>query len=129
MVAEARTRIQNLSVEEVRAEIDGGNVTLIDIRDPQEQWEKGTIPGAVSMPHGMLEFWFDPESRFYRDGLDDDARYILFCAGGGRSALAADTLQDFGYTNVAHLRVGFNGWQEAGEAVEPVTPDPKYFPT
>ncbi len=127
MVREAKARIEELSVDELRAEIAGGEVTLIDIRDPREQWERGAIPGAKSMPRGMLEFWFDPESKYYRGGLSFDARYVVYCAGGGRSALATDVLEDLGYTNVAHLTVGFNGWHEAGGAVEAVVPDPKYL--
>ena len=127
MVQDAKSRIEELSVEQLQAEIDAGGVTLIDIRDVREQWERGAIPGARSMPRGMLEFWFDPESKYFRGGLEPDARYVLYCAGGGRSALAADVLQDLGYTNVAHLTVGFNGWKAAGGATEPVHPDPKYF--
>lgn len=126
MVREAKARIEELSVEQLQAEIEAGGVTLIDIRDPREQWDKGAIPGARSMPRGMLEFWFDPESKYYRGGLEFDTRYVVYCAGGGRSALATDMLQELGYTNVAHLTVGFNGWNEAGGAVEPVSPDPKY---
>jgi rhodanese-related sulfurtransferase len=127
MVHEAKSRIEELSVEQLQAEIESGEVTLIDIRDVREQWERGAIPGARSMPRGMLEFWFDPESKYYRGGLDLDARYVVYCAGGGRSALAADVLQDLGYTNVAHLTVGYNGWKSAGGATEAVHPDPKYF--
>ena len=128
MLRDAKARIEELSVEELQAEIErGGDLTLVDIRDPREQWERGAIPGAKSMPRGMLEFWFDPESKYYRGGLSFDERYVVYCAGGGRSALAADMLQDLGYTNVAHLTVGFNGWKEAGAAVEEVAPDPKYF--
>ena len=127
MVREAKARIEELSVDELASEIEAGAVTLIDIRDPRELWERGAIPGARSMPRGMLEFWFDPESKYYRGGLDFGERYVVYCAGGGRSALAADLLQDLGYTNVAHLTVGFNGWKEAGGAVEQVRPDPKYL--
>jgi rhodanese-related sulfurtransferase len=127
MVRDAKSRIEELSVEQLQAEIDSGEVTVIDIRDPREQWERGAIPGAKSMPRGMLEFWFDPESKYYRGGLDSGERYVLYCAGGGRSALATDMLQELGYTNVGHLTVGFNGWAEAGGAVETVRPDPKYF--
>jgi rhodanese-related sulfurtransferase len=127
MVNEAKSRIEELSVEQLQAEIESGEVTLIDIRDVREQWERGAIPGARSMPRGMLEFWFDPESKYYRGGLERDARYVVYCAGGGRSALAADVLQDLGYTNVAHLTVGYNGWKSAGGATEAVHPDPKYF--
>lgn len=128
MVAEAKSRIEELSVEQLQAEIESDDVTVIDIRDVRERWEKGAIPGAKSMPRGMLEFWFDPESPYYREGLELDGRYVLHCAGGARSALAADTLQQLGYTNVAHLEVGYNGWVEAGGATEEIHPDPKYFP-
>ena len=127
LVAEAKARIEELSVEELQAEIAAGDVTVVDIRDVRERWERGAIPGAKSMPRGMLEFWFDPESAYYREGLDRSHRYVLHCAGGGRSALAADVLQDLGYSNVAHLTVGFNGWKAAGGAVEEVFADPKYF--
>lgn len=127
MVRDAKARITELSVEELQHEIERGDVTLIDIRDPREAWERGAIPGAKSMPRGMLEFWFDPESQYYRGGLSFDARYVVYCAGGGRSALATDMLQALGYTNVAHLTVGFNGWKAAGGAVDDVHPDPKYF--
>lgn len=127
LVAEAKSRIEELTVEQLRAEIEAGDVTVVDIRDVRERWERGAIPGASSMPRGMLKFWFDPESPYYRDGLDFDRRYVLHCAGGARSALAADVLQDLGYTNVAHLTVGFNGWKDAGGDVEAVSPNPKYF--
>lgn len=127
MVAAAKARIEELSVEQLQAELEGGDVTVIDIRDVRERWERGAIPGAKSMPRGMLEFWFAPESPYYRGGLDFDQRYVLHCAGGQRSALAAAVLQDLGYTNVAHLEVGFNGWKDAGGAVEEIRPDQKYF--
>jgi rhodanese-related sulfurtransferase len=127
MVADAKAAIEELSVDQLQAEIDSGSCTMIDIRDIRELWERGTIPGARSMPRGMLEFWFDPESPYYRGGIDFDERYVLHCAGGQRSALAAKVLQDLGYTNVAHLDVGFNGWKDAGGAVEEVLPNPKYF--
>jgi rhodanese-related sulfurtransferase len=127
MVADAKAAIEELSVDQLQAEIDSGSCTMIDIRDIRELWERGTIPGARSMPRGMLEFWFDPESPYYRGGIDFDERYVLYCAGGQRSALAAKTLQDLGFTKVAHLEVGFNGWKDAGGAVEEVQPNPKYF--
>jgi rhodanese-related sulfurtransferase len=127
LVAEAKARIEELSVEELQTEIEAGGVTVVDIRDIRERWERGAIPGARSMPRGMLEFWFDPESPYYKGGFDFGDRYVVYCAGGGRSALAAVALHDLGYSNVAHLTVGFNGWKEAGGAVEKVQPDQKYF--
>lgn len=128
LVTEAKNSIEELSVEQLREEIEAGDVTVVDIRDVRERWDKGAIPGAKSMPRGMLEFWFDPESPYFRDGIEFDARYVLYCAGGLRSALAAKVLQDIGYHNVAHLEVGFNGWAAAGGDVETVAPPAKYFP-
>jgi rhodanese-related sulfurtransferase len=127
MITAAKTAIEELSVEQLQAEIEAGSCMVIDIRDVRELWDKGAIPGAKSMPRGMLEFWFDPESPYYRGNVSFDQRYVLHCAGGQRSALAAKALQDLGYTNVAHLEPGFNGWAAAGGAVEPVHPNPKYF--
>ena len=127
MVAEAKAAIEEVSVEQLQAEIEDGTCTVVDIRDIRELWDKGAIPGARSMPRGMLEFWFDPESPYYRGELSFDDRYVLHCAGGQRSALAAKVLVDLGYTNVAHLEVGFNGWAAAGGAVDEVHPNPKYF--
>lgn len=129
LVADAKAAIEELSVDELRSEMESGDVTVVDIRDVRERWERGTIPGARSMPRGMLEFWFDPESPYFRDGISFDDRFVLFCAGGQRSALAAKVLRDLGYGNVAHLEVGYNGWVDAGGATEPVTPPAKYFPT
>jgi len=74
----------------------------------------------------MLEFWFDPDSPYYREQFKFDDRYVLYCAGGQRSALAAAVLNDIGYTNIAHLEVGFNGWADAGGAVEDVSADSKW---
>ncbi|MEX2627238.1 MAG: rhodanese-like domain-containing protein [Ilumatobacteraceae bacterium] len=118
MVAEAKARIEELTVADLQAEVERGDVTVLDIRDFRERLEKGVVRGSVSVPRGMLEFWLDPESPYYREGFEFDQRYVLYCAGGQRSALATDVLGQLGYTDVAHLDVGFNGWAEAGGAVE-----------
>ena len=121
MVNEAKAAIEELSVDELAAEIEAGTCTVVDIRDFRERLNLGAIPGAVSAPRGMLEFWFDPESPYYRDGsYQFDDRYVFYCAGGMRSALAAKVVQDLGYTNVAHLEPGFAGWTDAGRDVEDV---------
>ncbi|GMA14902.1 rhodanese-like domain-containing protein [Deinococcus metallilatus] len=117
MVQEARQRVENLSVDQVAAELDRGDAVLIDLREPGEQDQMGTIPGAVSAPRGMLEFWADPASPYHRSEFDPGRRIILHCASGGRSALAADTLQQLGYANVAHLDGGMKAWAEAGRPV------------
>jgi rhodanese-related sulfurtransferase len=117
LVAEAKGRVENLTPDAVAAELATGDATLIDIREPGERTETGTIPGAVHAPRGMLEFYADPTSPYHRAAFDPGRRTILHCASGGRSALAADTLRQLGYTNVAHLDGGLNAWKAAGQPV------------
>ncbi len=118
MVAEAKQRIEELSPEQVRSEVEGGEAVLVDLREPEEREKNGAIPGAVHAPRGMLEFWADPSSPYHRDEFDPNKKVILHCASGGRSALAAATLKDMGYENAAHLEGGFGAWKEAGLPTE-----------
>lgn len=118
MVADAKAKIENLTAEEVAAELQGGDVLLVDIREPEELARTGIIAGAVHVPRGMLEFHADPTSAYHREEFDPERRVILHCAGGGRSALAAAALQEMGYSNVAHLNTGINGWIESGLPTE-----------
>jgi rhodanese-related sulfurtransferase len=118
LVAEAKQRIENLSVEQTSKEMAGGDALLVDLREPSERAALGVIPGAVHAPRGMLEFWADPSSAYHRPEFDQQRRIILFCAGGGRSALAADVMQQMGYENVAHLEGGYNAWKAAGQPTE-----------
>lgn len=118
MVTESKERVQNLTPEQVSAELQQGNALLIDLRESNEREEKGVIRGAVHAPRGMLEFWADPTSPYHREEFDPGRRLILHCASGGRSALAADTLQQMGYTDVAHLNGGIRAWKEAGLPIE-----------
>jgi rhodanese-related sulfurtransferase len=118
LVAEAKQRVVNLTVADVAAEIEAGDPLIVDIREPAERDQNGSIPGAISAPRGMLEFYADPTSPYHRAEFDPNRRVILHCAAGGRSALAADTLQQMGYTNVAHLDGGFTAWKQAGQRVE-----------
>jgi rhodanese-related sulfurtransferase len=122
LVAEAKQRIQNLTVDQAAEEFERGDALLVDLREPEERQVQGAIPGAVHAPRGMLEFWADPTSSYHRAEFDPNRRVILHCAGGGRSALAADTLQQMGYANVAHLEGGFNAWKVADRPVEDVQP-------
>jgi rhodanese-related sulfurtransferase len=117
LVAEARGQVTNLSVNEVATELDGDPVTLIDLREPAEIERDGSIPEAVFVPRGMLEFHADPDSLYHLESLDPDARTILYCASGGRSALGAAAMQRLGYRDVAHLDGGFKAWKEAGRPV------------
>jgi rhodanese-related sulfurtransferase len=116
MVAEARARTEDLSPAEVAAELANGAL-VVDIREPHER-AAGAIPGSIAAPRGMLEFYADPANANHKPEFDPEARVILHCASGGRSALAADTLKSLGYTNVAHLGGGFGAWKESGNAVE-----------
>jgi rhodanese-related sulfurtransferase len=117
MVATARRRVESLSAAQVAEEIAAGGVLLVDLREPDERMDAGVIPGAVHAPRGMLEFYADPTSPYHRPEFDPDGRVILYSASGGRSALAAATLQALGYTRVAHLSCGLKGWAEEGRPV------------
>jgi rhodanese-related sulfurtransferase len=118
MVAAAKQRIENLTVDQVSGERADTETVLVDIREPEERAGTGVIPGAIHAPRGMLEFYADSTSPYYRPDFETDRRIILYCASGGRSALAADTLQHLGYTRVAHLDGGFKAWTAAGNPVE-----------
>jgi rhodanese-related sulfurtransferase len=120
LVSEAKQRIQNLTVDQVSQELERGEALVVDLREPEERAQQGVISGAVFAPRGMLEFWADPTSPYHRAEFDPNRRIILHCASGGRSALAADTLRELGYTNVAHLDGGLKAWKEAGHSVEGV---------
>jgi rhodanese-related sulfurtransferase len=122
MVAEAKGRVENLDPPQVATEVEGGDVVLVDIREDDERQRDGAIPGAVRAPRGMLEFWADPTSPYHREEFDPARRTILYCASGGRSALAADTLRGMGYGNVAHLDGGIKAWKEGGNSVEEIQP-------
>ena len=118
LVSEAKQKVENLTPDQVAAELDSGDALLVDVREPQERQATGAIPGAISAPRGMLEFYADPSLPYHKDEFDPDRRIILHCASGGRSALGAATLKEMGYSNVAHLDGGIKAWQEAGRPVE-----------
>jgi len=120
-IEQRKKKLQNLSVEQLKAEMGAdGDVFVVDLREIQERVDLGAVPGSKHVPRGMLEFWADPKSPYYRDWFQEDRRTILYCAGGVRSVLAADALIDMGFTNVAHLELGFAGWQKAGEPIEDI---------
>ena len=121
MIAEAKKRVENLTVDQAAQELEQGDVLLVDVREPAERAQSGTIPGAVEAPRGMLEFYADPTSPYHRDEFQPGRRIIFHCASGGRSALAAATLQDLGYERVAHLDGGLKAWKAAGRPVDEVS--------
>ena len=122
MVLEASREIETLTVEQARALLGQPGVTFIDLRDPRELWREGGVPGAVHVPRGMLEFWIDPASPYHKAFFASGDRFVLFCGGGWRSALAAKTAQDMGLTPVCHVEGGFAAWKRAGAPVETVEP-------
>ncbi|MGB0576877.1 MAG: rhodanese-like domain-containing protein [Alphaproteobacteria bacterium] len=114
LIEEARAEIENLPVSDALAAQDEVDTVFIDIRDVRELERNGMIPEAFSAPRGMLEFWFDPESPYHKDIFSSGKRLIFYCASGWRSALATQTAQKMGVTNVCHLDGGFTAWKEAG---------------
>ncbi len=119
LCAEAEAEIENIPAAEAVTLAADPNVRLVDIRDVRELERDGQTPGALHAPRDMLEFWVDPESPYYRDAFGTGQKFVLFCAGGLRSALAAKRLQDMGFGPVAHIVGGFRAWKEAGGATEP----------
>jgi rhodanese-related sulfurtransferase len=117
LVNDAKRQIENLSPDDVQREMAAGNVTLIDLRESEELQENGKIEGSIHAPRGLLEFYADPARPVYKPEFARNNRLILYCSRGLRSALAAVTLQEMGYTNVAHLEGGFEGLKEGGKLV------------
>ena len=114
LVAEALEKIKTISPDEAHKKFNEKKCNLIDIRDIRELEKQGRVEGANHIPRGMLEFWLDPQSAYFKDGkLDLNKEMILFCAGGLRSALAAKTLEDMGFENVSHVDGGFGSLKQS----------------
>ncbi len=118
LVTAAKARVENLDADSVESELSSGEAVLVDVRDAEELTANGRIPGSVHVPRGMLEFRADPSSPYHQEPFDPSRRIILHCASGGRSALGAATLQEMGFSNVAHLDGGIKAWKEAGKPGE-----------
>ncbi|SDU14318.1 rhodanese-like domain-containing protein [Jiangella alkaliphila] len=119
LVAAAKSGIRNLTTDEVADRLAAGGVTLVDLREQDEVGRDGVIPGAVHAPRGMLEFYADPASPYHRAEFSPGDQTILYCASGGRSALATRALLGLGYTDVAHLDGGLKAWTAEGRPVAP----------
>ena len=118
LLEEARREIEEIPAAEAIKLVGDPGVLIVDIRDPRELQIEGRIPGSFHAPRGMLEFWVDPESPYFKPVFGEDRKLVLHCAGGWRSALAAQTLQRMGLKPVAHIVGGFGAWKEAGGPVE-----------
>ncbi|MFG1181259.1 rhodanese-like domain-containing protein [Xanthobacter versatilis] len=117
LLEEANARVETLTPQDAQRRIAEGAL-LVDVRDPRELEREGRIPGAFHCPRGMLEFWIDPESPYFKPPFGEDRPFIFLCAGGWRSALSAATAQDMGLDPVAHVGGGFKAWKDAGGPVE-----------
>jgi rhodanese-related sulfurtransferase len=122
MVDEANAKIATIAAAEAVGLHGRDDVVLVDIRDPRELERDGRVPGAFHCTRGMLEFWIDPESPYHKPIFAQDKRFVFFCAGGMRSALAAATAHDMGLKPVAHIEGGFGAWKRAGGPVEAWVP-------
>lgn len=115
LVEEAKKNIETLDAEAVKDLVKKKEITLIDVRDIREIWKEGTIEDSKHIPRGMLEFWLDPESSYYKaNKIKDLKKMVLFCALGFRSALAAKSLVDMGFKNIAHVDGGFDALKKKG---------------
>lgn len=121
MVAEARATIAEVETAEAIALLSAPDVVFVDLRDVRERERLGAIPGSFHCPRGMLEFWVDPDSPYFKDIFAQERRFIFHCASGWRSALAVRTLGEMGFP-AAHLKDGFAGWVAAGGPVEEIRP-------
>ena len=114
LVNKALKEIKTISTDEAYKLVENGETNLIDIRDVRELQKEGKVEGATHIPRGMLEFWLDPESAYFKDGkLDLKKEMVLFCAGGLRSALAAKSLKDMGFEKVSHIDGGFGAIKQS----------------
>ena len=115
LVSEAMNEIKTINADQAYEMVKDNNCNLIDIRDVRELERLGRIENSLHVPRGMLEFWMDPDSQYFKDGkIDMNKEIVLFCAGGLRSALATKTLKNMGFTNVCHVDGGFGSMQSSG---------------
>ena len=115
LVKEAQNSIETLNSKDVKKLAENNEITLIDVRDIRELWKEGTIENSKHIPRGMLEFWLDPESTYYKaNKIQNLKKMVLFCALGWRSALATKSLVDMGFQNVAHVDGGFDALKKSG---------------
>ena len=114
LVDEAKSRITTIGLEEARTRLGKDGVVFVDLRDIRELEREGMIPGAFHCPRGMLEFWIDPDSPYYKDVFAPGKEFVFYCNGAWRSALAADVAQQMGLESVVEMDGGFTAWKGAG---------------
>lgn len=120
LLKDAEAEIETLTPDEARQLLDDEDVQFVDIRDVRELQREGKIPAAFHATRGMLEFWIDPDSPYYKDVFGTGKRFVFYCQSGWRSALATQTVQRMGLARVCHVGGGFRAWVDAGHPVETV---------
>ncbi|MDE4174946.1 rhodanese-like domain-containing protein [Phaeobacter sp. PT47_59] len=120
LVAESNAVVQHVDIEEAQALLSQSHTQFVDLRDIRELYRTGVIPGAFSCPRGMLEFWIDPESPYYKEVFGSEKLFVFYCDNGWRSALAAKAALDMGLPEVRHLEGGLDAWMQGGGALSPV---------
>ena len=120
LVRRAEAEIETIDVAVAKTAAGDENTVFIDLRDIRELYREGKIPGAKHIPRGMLEFWIDPQSPYFKPIFTEPKRFIFYCNLGWRSALAAQVAQKMGLENLCHIQGGFEAWKNAGGAVEEV---------
>ena len=125
LIEAALNEVETLEVDDAVALLEDDDTVFVDIRDPRELEREGKIPNSVHAPRGMLEFWIDPTSPYFKEVFGSGQRFVFYCQSGWRSALATKAVQDMGLERVCHVGDGFRGWKDAGAPTEAVEPRSK----
>ena len=120
LIDNALSEIETLDVDDAIALLEKEDTVFVDLRDPRELQREGKIPNAFHATRGMIEFWVDPSSPYYKDIFGSGKRFVFYCQSGWRSALATKTVQDMGLENVCHIGDGYRGWKDSGAPTETV---------
>ena len=119
LIEEANAEIETLGIGDAIAAHGDVDTVIVDLRDVRELAREGKVPGCLHVPRGMLEFWIDPDSPYFKDVFNEDKRFVFYCSKGWRSALATQTAQRMGLKRVCHIDGGFEAWKQAGGPVAP----------
>ncbi len=120
LLAEANANIETLTVGAASELLENDDVVFVDLRDVRELQREGKVPGAFHATRGMLEFWIDPTSPYYKEIFGSGKRFVFYCQSGWRSALATNTVLGMGLESVCHIEGGYRAWKDAGQPTEAV---------
>ena len=120
LIDTALSEIETLEVDQAIPLLDSEDTVFVDLRDPRELQREGKIPNALHATRGMIEFWVDPTSPYFKDVFGSGKQFVFYCQSGWRSALATKTVQDMGLENVCHIGDGYRGWKDSGAPTEAV---------